>query len=1027
MNRIILHMIIFFFAFSLYAQQDSYVNFYLNDGNVKQYKISDIENIGFIKGLSNYEMNIFYQDSLNSEYSFEVIDSIKFTTDTNNLTSLLVYSFNSYRIYAVVDIDSINYSIIDSSNHDKLTPEALIIADSLYIDDFSIEEALLPTGEKVIDYLLEHDSLFLKNHGYILKYEPPEEQVKLLISRMTFIGLDLKDEVKYRKENEGENKPAQNKLAYLWGGADERRRLAPSSGSKCQYELYGLDCSGLIYRVANESKLIIGRMTAEKYKSVIAWNNALKNSKDFKDVKAIKFKENETSYLPGDLILFIDYGGIARHIGFMCSNKKGILINSLGDPTNTCQENMSDKHGPVAMNFGKLGYLTYEIIRFTPIQQSVPHISNVIPNRPVTIGEQITISGTNFGSRGSNYVSFNSLQPQVNDYISWNDIEIKVKVPQCATSGKLSVTIAGQKSNELDFSVIGPDFTNQNPVDATTCSGTSINFTSNPVNANEYQWQENGTDLVDGGIYSGVKTTILLISNVTGLNSKQYKLKAKNNGCPVSWVISNAATLTVTSSPDFTNQHPQNVTACSGSSCYFRSIPANADEYQWQILNGINWNDLNNIGVYTGVKTNTLLISNVTGLNGNQYRLKAKNKGCPTDWVISSAATLTVPLEPTFTTGQHPINTTACNGSSCNFVSNPANSNEYQWMENGVDLTNSGVYSGVKTTTLMISNVTGLNDRQYILKAKNMGCPVSSWVLSNPVTLTVPIEPDFTGHHPTNQTANSGSSSNFTSNPTNANSYLWQILNGSNWTDLSNTGVYSGVTTTTLVISNVTGLDGKQYRLKAKNNSCPVAWVISNPATLTVTSSNPDEVTIGTQIWKTKNLNVSTYRNGDPIPQVTDPTEWGNLTTGAWCYYNNDPANGTVYGKLYNWYAVNDPRGLAPIGWHIPSDGEWTTLTNQLGGESIAGGKLKEIGTTHWSSPNTGATNESGFTGLPSGYRSDSPGNGTFYSINNGAMWWSTTTIGDSSWWRVLFYNETYVTRAFAWNCIGASVRCVKD
>ena len=128
-------------------------------------------------------------------------------------------------------------------------------------------------------------------------------------------------------------------------------------------------------------------------------------------------------------------------------------------------------------------------------------------------------------------------------------------------------------------------------------------------------------------------------------------------------------------------------------------------------------------------------------------------------------------------------------------------------------------------------------------------------------------------------------------------------------------------------------------------------------------------VTICNQTWTKSNLNVSKYRNGDFIPQVTDPTAWANLTTGAWCYYNDDPANGAVYGKLYNWHAVNDPRGLAPQGWHIPSDIELTTLTNCLGGESIAGGQMKESGFAHWLSPNTDATNSSGFTGLPGGSR----------------------------------------------------------
>jgi len=113
-------------------------------------------------------------------------------------------------------------------------------------------------------------------------------------------------------------------------------------------------------------------------------------------------------------------------------------------------------------------------------------------------------------------------------------------------------------------------------------------------------------------------------------------------------------------------------------------------------------------------------------------------------------------------------------------------------------------------------------------------------------------------------------------------------------------------------------------------------------------------IQIGTQRWQAKNHDVAFYKNGDPIPQVRDAAVWGALTTGAWCYYNNDSTLSTRYGKLYNWYAVNDARGLAPQGWHIPTDAEWTTLGTTLGGDAIAGGSLKEAGTVSWATPNTG-------------------------------------------------------------------------
>lgn len=184
-------------------------------------------------------------------------------------------------------------------------------------------------------------------------------------------------------------------------------------------------------------------------------------------------------------------------------------------------------------------------------------------------------------------------------------------------------------------------------------------------------------------------------------------------------------------------------------------------------------------------------------------------------------------------------------------------------------------------------------------------------------------------------------------------------------------------------------------------------------------------VTICNQVWTSSNLNVTHYRNGDLIPQVTDPTAWANLTTGAWCYYNNDPANGAIYGKLYNWFAVNDPRGLAPQGWHIASDAEMTSLTTCLGGELIAGGFMKEIGTTHWASPNTGATNSTGFIGLPGGYRSFF---GVFADVTLGGNWWTSTQANATEGWlRKLSYNNANLTRLGATKTLGLSVRCIKN
>jgi uncharacterized protein (TIGR02145 family) len=187
-------------------------------------------------------------------------------------------------------------------------------------------------------------------------------------------------------------------------------------------------------------------------------------------------------------------------------------------------------------------------------------------------------------------------------------------------------------------------------------------------------------------------------------------------------------------------------------------------------------------------------------------------------------------------------------------------------------------------------------------------------------------------------------------------------------------------------------------------------------------------VKICDQTWMLNNLSVAKYRNGDDIPQVTDPTTWGNLTTGAWCWYNNDSAtNAAIYGRLYNWYAVNDPRGLAPSGWHIPSDAEWTALGTCLQGVQNAGGLMKETGTIHWANPNYAATNSSGFTGLPGGLRY-TIGSVTYVDLKIYGYWWSSTAWGNTNaMGRLLSNTSSSLDSPIFYKTLGISVRCVKD
>lgn len=178
--------------------------------------------------------------------------------------------------------------------------------------------------------------------------------------------------------------------------------------------------------------------------------------------------------------------------------------------------------------------------------------------------------------------------------------------------------------------------------------------------------------------------------------------------------------------------------------------------------------------------------------------------------------------------------------------------------------------------------------------------------------------------------------------------------------------------------------------------------------------------------WTLVNLNVTTYRNGDPIPEVTGNTEWSGLTTGAWCYFSNNSSNGPILGKLYNWYAVNDPRGLAPEGYHIPTQSEWLNLINCSGGLSTAGGELKQTGTTYWDSPNVGATNSTNFSVLGAGFRSSTTG--SFGGLLNSASFWTSNeqdTLNANAYGLVA--NSSSVSSLITLKSRGLSVRLIQD
>ena len=233
---------------------------------------------------------------------------------------------------------------------------------------------------------------------------------------------------------------------------------------------------------------------------------------------------------------------------------------------------------------------------------------------------------------------------------------------------------------------------------------------------------------------------------------------------------------------------------------------------------------------------------------------------------------------------------------------------------------------------------------------------------------------------------------------------------------------------TTLEQSSTSLIENKLFIFNYLNS-------IENQIPLTDIDGNTyQKVIIGSQIWMKENLRVSRYRNGDPIPIVTDKTAWSYVSSGARCWYNNDSTSYEIpYGNLYNWHSVADNRNICPTGWHVPSNTEVTTLINYLGGPFVAGGKMKSIGTDFWISPNEGATNESGFSGLPGGVRDNNPS----FPINRfigewGYFWCVSETFPntgiDAAYMFALINNRVHVDRSGIFpKSYGLSVRCIKN
>lgn len=189
-------------------------------------------------------------------------------------------------------------------------------------------------------------------------------------------------------------------------------------------------------------------------------------------------------------------------------------------------------------------------------------------------------------------------------------------------------------------------------------------------------------------------------------------------------------------------------------------------------------------------------------------------------------------------------------------------------------------------------------------------------------------------------------------------------------------------------------------------------------------------VKIGDQIWMAENLKTMHYMNGEAINNITDATLWKNATEGAWCDNPEVTDYAKTFGHLYNWYAVNDSRKLLLEGWHVATDSDWAVLVESLGGETVAGGQLKETGTAHWDNPNTGSTNSSGFTALPAGYRGTNINTVAYFDVGVASSFWTATQYDVNSagaWERYIYVNDNQLQKDAILKYYGFSVRCVKD
>jgi len=542
---------------------------------------------------------------------------------------------------------------------------------------------------------------------------------------------------------------------------------------------------------------------------------------------------------------------------------------------------------------------------------------------------------------------------------------------------------------------------------------------------------------------SGTGTYTVNLTGLTGSTKYYFRAYATNSAGTGYGSLDSFVTLTPVVLPTITTTNASsilttsaitggNVTSDGGATVTERGVV--------YAISGIpSISDSKVVAGISGTGTYTVNLTGLTGSTKYFFRAYATNSAGTGYGTIDSFVTLTPVVLPTLTTtsASSILETSATTGG--NVISDggaTVTERGVVYVISGIpSISDSKIVAGTSGTGTYTVNLTGLaGSTKYFFRAYATNSAGTGYgALDSFVTLTPLVLPTITTTPGSTILATSAvTGGNVTSDGGATVTERGVVYATSGIPSLSNSKVVAGTSGTGTYTVNLSGLTGSTryyFRAYATNsvgtgygsldsmttllNYCPSDTIVD------IDGNVYNTVSIGSQCWTKENLRVTKYRDGTSIPTGLDDGTWLNTSTGAYAIYNNDPSNDAIYGKLYNWYAVVDPRALCPSGWHVPSDTEWTTLSDNLGG-NIAGGKMKSTGTTFWTAPNMGATNQSGFTGLPGGFRN---GGGGFYSIGDNAYFWSVTVnLG-----RALDKNDEFVYISNAPIGQGNSVRCLKD